>query len=131
MKSFDRVYQYLGEKEGKGYIHISEIAENCGITMKEAEDLFFSGKLGLAGSRISFNCQICSSPINKFISDKKRLCPVCANAVEVEGKLHEMVDDKPKVQEAQQKPKVAPSHRETVSTRNSDDKQYGFKRLND
>lgn len=133
MQSFDKVYQYLSKRGGQDYIHLSEIVDHCGISLKEAEELFFSGKLGLAGSRIAFNCQICDAPINKFMSDKKRLCPACATTVEVEGKLYETVDDnKPKAQE-QPRPKIAPpkeSPKESApAARESDSKQYGFKRL--
>lgn len=87
MLQFDKIYHYLQQHPNE-MVHIHDIATGCDLPFREVEKIFFSGRLGLAGTQIAYNCQMCDVGITPSNKGRRRLCAQCSIKLEIEGKLH-------------------------------------------
>lgn len=119
MLQFDKIYHYL-QKFPNQMVHIHDIAGACDIHFREVEQIFFSGRLGLAGNQILYNCQMCEVPITPVNKGRKRLCAHCSIKMEIEGKLH-LSHDKDGDEDEQMSAGVAGSGAKAAVHRSDDD----------
>ncbi len=116
---------------------LQEISTHCNIPLKEVEELFFAGKLGIATQDIVYQCQGCSCELNAQMRGG-RFCPNCLGKLEAEmAYVHSLKAEKP---EKSPSPKrlpssetylrelqaVEPAKAEPVST-----ESYGFTRISE
>lgn len=62
---------------------LEDVARQCHLSVKDMEDLLFSGRLGSAASYVMFKCQSCHLKMSAQFR-KGRFCPECANKIETQ-----------------------------------------------
>ncbi len=62
---------------------VEEVARDCQLSLKDMEDMLFSGRLGSAAAMIMFKCQSCHTKVSAQ-HRKGRFCPECANKIETQ-----------------------------------------------
>ena len=62
---------------------VEEVARDCQLSVKDMEEMLFSGRLGSAAAMILFKCQSCQTKMSAQ-HRKGRFCPDCANKIETQ-----------------------------------------------
>lgn len=66
---------------------VEEVAKQCELSIKDMEEMLFSGHLGSAGAYVMFKCQSCHLKMSAQLR-KGRFCPDCAS--KIESKMNQM-----------------------------------------
>jgi hypothetical protein len=75
-----QVCQFVLEHPG---LVLEEVARQCKLSLKDMEEMLFSGRLGAAAAYILFKCQSCHIKMSAE-QRKGRFCPECANKIETQ-----------------------------------------------
>lgn len=66
---------------------LEEVAKQCGLSVKDMEEMLFSGRLGRASAHVMFKCQSCHLKMSAQLR-KGRFCPECA--AKIESKVNQL-----------------------------------------
>lgn len=130
------VYRFI---QANPALTIDQVADQCGLPLRDVEAMLFQGKLGTAAAHLMSYCQRCNVPI---VASRGHFCVNCAGKLENEATKQILPEDKPPPPSAMAarqfhsgQPGLKPNRLEfedpRLHNKPAGENSYGFKRLSE